>query len=1017
MTSFFAEQYGLNATLELVGRQSLLEHFESIVRNPSKSPKLVFLYGLGGIGKTRLLKEILESARTVSDCRVADEVLDFYHIMLHTPIGLTNAVFEMLSSPFDCFNAYKATYDTLNRALLGGNVTELENLRDDTLNTFDKDLKRLSVKNRVVLALDTVERIVYGLAGWTDEIPLAESWKWFVQRLGDWQNVIVFVAGREEARPAIEQIKAKHPSLIEEIEIGPFSEEESLEYFSKKACELKEEGSNQLGMRLENLPDDIKRNAHTYSQGRPILLALLVDYLSFPGVNGIPDVLRQAPHQLSPEESTRRFEEALFARLKEGEMGETLIALGRVPKGADEEMLSKLLAKDGRPLSIQEASKRLKEVQNFSVVKIRPHDQRVFLHDEMYAFLQRYVFNSPYDADLQNATFEAIKTHYQELCQRIIQELNKRYAPLEEKGNQINDKDKEKLNEVHTQYQSLLVEIMYYHLRYDLDRGFRTYYRYSHEATLARNELMDLQLQAELLSYLSRPPTPIVEKDIPVNLIVESLKIKPISRAWAFSKHTEGLAKGHYLIDEVESEWRSHFPPLLAALHVWTASLHIMRGRKEEDDFVEAEKHLAEVYFLLPEKQIARPFGDLVYPDTLLWYEKAVSALAHRVHGYLKRVQGLLKNVVAEYQKAIELLREVNLLIEMATVSNDMGFAQAELGEWHDGRANVEDALILRRELGQRVPVALSLNTLASIDVREGQDYSSAREKSQQALTIFRSFSHKRGIGMALVTLAEATRRQAGLTALLGVEERISLLREARDYAREAITCFQEVEEIPRQVDALIEVGCACRDWAFWLQDFPRPGDNIEKISKESRDALKQAVNLAAGTGYLLHRQLDALVNLAWLDYYKLKSDETITENHPIHTLIAEIEETFPNDDEMLKQPQVWAQKGKLFVLKGHLAYRHLKQQRQREPKGISLAVNEILREIATNYALGLDYSQRFTDDSQGIRQAKKGISQRLKDLNAAELQIICDRIKELYPSKAPLIQRFLNNRGLWRGG
>ena len=1011
MTSHFTERFtGLYATPELVGRRDILGQFERILRDSSLAPRLVFLSGLGGIGKTRLLKKALELAQAVSNCRVAEDMLDFYHIMLHTPIGLANAIFEILTPPFDCFQTYQPAYQALNRARLSGNFVELDKLREDAVNKFDQDLKQLSVSRRVVLALDTAERVVYGLPGWTDEIPLAEAWNWLIEKLPTWQNVVIFVAGREGARPAIEKIKTDHPALVEEIEVGPFGLEESLEYFDKVAQLAKENGDYHLAERLQNLPQDFKRGAHTYSQGRPILLSMMVDHLSFPGESELPDMLRQALPQKVKQEDYRGFEEVLFQRLREGELGETLIALGRVPKGANEELLSKLINdKNGQPISRQEARKRLQDVQRLSVVKIRPEDQRVFLHDEMYALLQRLVYDSPYDGELQKSAFEALKAYYKSQREHLVQRLNELYAPVEEQGKE--NLDMKALAEAHVERQTILTETMYYHLHYDLGRGFRTYYRYSHEAILSRDVLMDLQLQAELLLFLGTRPARFLNGDISVEMILASLKIRPIARGWALGKYEEALKDAVELLEAVDTDWRSRFPALLAALHAWIAGLNIMSGQK--DDLTEAETHLATVYSLLPEKDVARPFADPTHPETLLWYEKAISAFTHRVHGYLRRVQNFMRDAVMEYQKAAVLLREIDLRIEMATVTNDMGFAQAELGEWHDGRANVTDAMRLRRELGPRVPVALSINTLAAIDVREGQ-FLVARQNAERALAIFHAFYNGRGIGMALTTLSEATRRHAGTSPLLVAEKRIELLRQARDYAREAYSHFDELGETPRKVESLIEIGCSCRDWIWWLNLSPRAGDDVGRVFKESKDTLKQAADLAGQIG-LIYRHVDALVNLAWLKFYMLEPEEDVSEKHSIYAFVNETEKAFPNEAEIDKQPQVWAQKGKLYVLKGNLAYRRLEQQRLKEPKGISQTITTILEDTATNYARGLDYSSRFASDYQGIRRAKDSIFENLKRLNAAEMRIICSQIKSLYPKGSP-IQAFLTNRALWLG-
>ncbi|MCK6583808.1 MAG: ATP-binding protein [Anaerolineales bacterium] len=1012
MTSPYTERYtGLWATPELVGRQDILEKFGRILRDPSPAPRLVFLHGVGGIGKTRLLQKVLEMARNIENCRVAEELMDFYHIGLHTPIGLANAIFEILTPPFDSFQVYQSAYQALNRARLSGDVVELEKQREDAIKKFEQDFRQLSAKQRIVLALDTAERVVYGLPGWSDEIPLAESWNWLIEHLPTWENVVIFTAGREEAKPAVEGMKAQKSVAVEEIEVGSFNPDESLQYFDEVAKLLEKEKDYQLAERLKNFPLDEKKRAHDYSQGRPILLSLLVDYLSFPGEGDVEAMLREVPPERLSEEDRRRYEEALLNRLREGELGETLLALGRVPKGADEEMLAALLN-----IPHAEARQRLKDVRKLSVVKIRPEDQRVFLHDEMYALLQRHVYDYGYDAETQKTAFEAIKKYYQIQRRRITQRLNELYAPVEEKGRE--SLNMEELGKVHTQYQTLLAETMYYYLRYDLGRGFRAYYRFSHEAIMARDLQMDLQLQAELLSYLSRPPAPILEKDISIELILASLKVRPIARDWARSAYEHGLTEGDKFIETIEKKWRSKFPVLFALAQVWTASLHIMRGAG--NDYSEAESHLQEAYSLLLDEEVNQPFADLLFPDTMLWLKKAAAALAHRVHGYLKRVQGFMKDAVDEYQKAAVLLREIDLRKEMATVMNDMGFAQGEMGEWHDARSNVRDALRLGRELGPRVPVALSLNTLAAIQVHEGQ-YGDARENSQQALAIFRAFSYKRGIGMALVTLAEASRRYAGMIPpLIPEEERIDLLRRARDYAREASALFTESGEKPRQVEALIEIGCACRDWVWRLKQNPQGGDDPKRLRRESEDALNKAAELAK-EARLIYRYVDARVNLAWLEFYMLEVDEEVTDAHAIWKAIQSAEDAFPPDAEMEKQPQVWAQKGKLLALRGHLAFRqfllkrdHEKKTTQRISKQISSEVQSLLERAAENYALALDYNSRFAADYQGFRQAKDGISDRLKQLNAAEMRVICHKIQKLYP-QGSVIQTFLINRALWQ--
>jgi len=102
-----AKYTSLYATPELVGREEILNQCENILTDASSEPKLVFLHGPGGIGKTRLLQKFLEIAQGLPNTRVCEGILDFYDILIHTPVELTNAIFEALTPPFDCFQNYQ----------------------------------------------------------------------------------------------------------------------------------------------------------------------------------------------------------------------------------------------------------------------------------------------------------------------------------------------------------------------------------------------------------------------------------------------------------------------------------------------------------------------------------------------------------------------------------------------------------------------------------------------------------------------------------------------------------------------------------------------------------------------------------------------------------------------------------------------------------------------------------------------------------------------------------------------
>ena len=91
-------------------------------------------------------------------------------------------------------------------------------------------------------------------------------------------------------------------------------------------------------------------------------------------------------------------------------------------------------------------------------------------------------------------------------------------------------------------------------------------------------------------------------------------------------------------------------------------------------------------------------------------------------------------------------------------------------------------------------------------------------------------------------------------------------LRTARDHAREAVEIFERLGESIRQAEALLEVGCACRDWVGQIKKRQSLVDPTETLIEESRNALWDAYHIADGV--YLRYQLDAMVDLAWLGFY-----------------------------------------------------------------------------------------------------------------------------------------------------
>ncbi len=133
------------------------------------------------------------------------------------------------------------------------------------------------------------------------------------------------------------------------------------------------------------------------------------------------------------------------------------------------------------------------------------------------------------------------------------------------------------------------------------------------------------------------------------------------------------------------------------------------------------------------------------------------------------------------------------------------------MGDFQAALVHCTDGLHIRRRLGRRYPIALSLNTLGLIETRMGNP-EKARFHCEQALKIFREMEIAGGIGLACLAYAEALRRMTNVQDLLTHRQAIEHLKDAGKYAEEAVLIFSEQVKQPlRLVESNIEVGCVYR--------------------------------------------------------------------------------------------------------------------------------------------------------------------------------------------------------------
>jgi hypothetical protein len=275
--------------IPLVGRRDLLEEVEQ--RIGRGGVHLLYLEGGGGIGKTALLEAILEQSQRGSmadkraECRVASEVIDLYHVDVHTPEGLIRRLTQVLG-PWS-FPETEKLLAELDRARVTGDM--------DAASRHSKALRTMAIQeftaltgDGVVVAFDTMEVLMYEHDPFQEElgeeIQILSAGEWlfksFFPALDG--NVMALLAGRpgdlterlETLRDQNSRILVKH-TLLEALE-----EDETREYLKVVAQAEGKRGDGDAAARLWAFCEERGGIVHFLTGGRPILLALVADMVA-----------------------------------------------------------------------------------------------------------------------------------------------------------------------------------------------------------------------------------------------------------------------------------------------------------------------------------------------------------------------------------------------------------------------------------------------------------------------------------------------------------------------------------------------------------------------------------------------------------------------------------------------------------------------------------------------------------------------------------------------------------------
>jgi tetratricopeptide (TPR) repeat protein len=886
---------------------------------------------------------------------------------------------------------------------------------------FIEDLNQLSKGRRVVFALDTAEKLLPLADPTAEPLGFAEEYpdilNWLLETfLPQIENVVVLLAGRPGPRnlkAALEEVAGKH---VIPIPLEGLSIDETNSYFEAVAEAARKSEDYSTAERIETLDDEIRESVYwalcVYDEDgselgvRPILLSLVIDHLA---ISGRPSPALQQLFQRLGAVPSAQMRRQIESDLVSGFMNiarpanEVIRTLALLRKGADASLLARVadLRKPDGTWDEERAQNWLEKIRPLSFVKTRPHDQRVFLHDEMYDLFQRYVLDKPDYESHKQRILQAVADYYAEHIEAARKNLA-RHVP--DPGQAF--PEVEVLTRLRVELQNALTEDLHYALQADLAEGIDRYLLYAEGALVANDESLDMQLRAELLTTFARErayamhelkwasdeaaETEWNEQIQTIDRLEEEVIIPDMAVRWAKRLTQQGQYQA--ALDVVECLRRDVSHLISPASAVAKADLAAWEGaiRAYQGNYAGAEEAVKKA---LQEIEEGSPLNRT--------WQRIVLGRVYNNQGYVSRSLGQILRATEAYKDALPYWRDLGLGIDQANTLNNLAYALALQGGFREADLQAKDALGLRKKLGPQPPVVLSLSTLAEIEILAG-GYQIAEEYADHARQLAESLDFERGKGLALLALAALHRFQADPQETENVEERQDFLGDAFKVSESALEIFEELGEWEGRFRAFYERAIALREQCRLAREGGYPQwteDQLRQKASEAEEDFQEAAEEARQHGRL-DLYLDALMGRAWLRYYL--EEEDLKEY--LNALFDNVKNLVP---EYLIEPSRWpdisdstilgifAQLGRYHILQGVLALDRAKQASGSEKENY-------LSEAGMQFTLAFEYDRHIGKDFRDLGRGITLVYDRLRKFNPRELMAIFGGVRLAWSRRIP---------------
>lgn len=431
----------------LVSRKREMRRVRRAIEAHGQDCRVVLVEGAGGLGKTRILEEILrrlghadtlqiygsplpeDDWSNLSNSVAICNLFDFVDIKLHT----RTYFMEELGDPTNWngklkFNNYILARDRRRRLTdFGAAYTLAQQADKEAENAFWLDYQQAASEQRLVILLDTIEQLAIISSEWlldrsllTIKDLMFNTQRWLIEQLESrkFVNTTFIIAGRRiEGEPfftalkqGLSQIDLKPVSIY----LGPFSQTETKNYFKAVYNDMLTQEQQKPGLVanvapfFKDLINDKERMQvlWLYTGGQPVRLSLYTDLLiegqTIP--KALLDSFADAKQRTQSDGNTETDELRAERKNIEKEFVDLLFRMGgslrvqilqamvRTPRGLTAEQLhfaldsnpdSKVPDWIKDPVRTREIQESLSHLLLLSIVKQKPGG-RVGLQDEVY---------------------------------------------------------------------------------------------------------------------------------------------------------------------------------------------------------------------------------------------------------------------------------------------------------------------------------------------------------------------------------------------------------------------------------------------------------------------------------------------------------------------------------------------------------------------------------------------------------------------------------------------------------